>query len=234
MIPRQKELFKNIVEEYVKTAAPVGSQLIVDKYHLDISSATVRNDMAELEEQGLIAQPHTSAGRIPTEYGYQYFVENYVNMRKELSKREQEEINEGIKSIKSNRGNKSNEEEVKLLAKILADKSGSGVFVGFAPRDVYYTGLTNIFSQPEFRNLALIYNLSVVIDRLDEVMAEIYDIINETEIKIGRQNPFAPDCAAVMTKVKNVIMGIVGPMRMDYERNVALINFARNIKNILY
>ncbi len=227
MHPRQKELFRNIVEEYIKTAEPVGSKLVVSKYHLDISSATVRNDMADLEEQGLIVQPHTSAGRVPTEYGYQYFVENFVDMKKELSEKEIGEMDKILKPVETRFIASQKEDKIKILAKILAEKSGLGVFVGFAPRDVYYTGLANIFSEPEFKNLDLVCNVSKVIDHLDEVMAEIYDIIKETEIKIGRQNPFDPDCAAVVTKVKNVLLGIVGPMRMDYEKNVALVNFVR-------
>lgn len=225
MISRQKNLFRNIVEEYIKTATPVGSKLIVDKYLLDICSATVRNDMAELEEQGLITHPHTSAGRIPTEYGYKYYVDNYVDIKKELTKKEKDEIIELVKNIKDK------EIKVKTLAKILAEKSKAGVFVGFAKNNVYYTGLANIFSQPEFRNLDLVYNLSNVIDHLDEVMAEIYDIINnnETQIKIDKQNHFADDCSAIMTKVKNILFGIVGPMRMDYQNNISLLNFTRTL-----
>ncbi len=72
---RRKQLLQHIVEEYVQTAQPVGSRTLVDKYELPLSSATIRNEMAALEEQGLVAQPHTSAGRVPTDAGYRYYVE---------------------------------------------------------------------------------------------------------------------------------------------------------------
>ncbi|MFH1457503.1 MAG: DeoR family transcriptional regulator [Patescibacteria group bacterium] len=217
MIPRQKELFKNIVQEYVKTAQPVGSNLLVEKFKLDISPATVRNDMRELEEQNLIIAPHTSAGRVPTEYGYKYFVKNYIDLGAELNKKEAKEVQMVYKN------------EIKNLAKIISEKSGLGVFLGFAENDVYYTGLSNIFSQPEFQNLDLIYNISSVIDHLDEVMEKMYNQITEKEIKIGNDNLFSSDCSAILYKIKNVLIGILGPMRMDYQYNIKLLNCIKNI-----
>src|SRR2546421_9476828 len=64
-----------VVNEYVQTAEPVSSRAIVDHHHLDISTATIRNELAHLEDEGYIAQPHTSAGRVPTDLGYRYYVE---------------------------------------------------------------------------------------------------------------------------------------------------------------
>src|SRR3990170_2582313 len=72
---RRQRLLRFIIDEYVNTAQPVGSGAIVQKYHLPVSSATVRNEMACMEEEGYIVQPHTSAGRIPTDQGYRYYVE---------------------------------------------------------------------------------------------------------------------------------------------------------------
>lgn len=71
---RQKMLLTLVIHEYTRTAVPVGSQSLVEHYHLDLSSATVRNELAELEDMGYLRQPHTSAGRSPTEDGYRYFV----------------------------------------------------------------------------------------------------------------------------------------------------------------
>ncbi|NLG96195.1 MAG: heat-inducible transcription repressor HrcA [Chloroflexi bacterium] len=71
---RQKLILALVVREYTRTAAPVGSRYLVEQYHLDMSSATVRNEMSVLTEQGYLRQPHTSAGRVPTEEGYRYFV----------------------------------------------------------------------------------------------------------------------------------------------------------------
>jgi heat-inducible transcriptional repressor len=76
---RQRHILSIIIDEYVSTARPVASEHVVNGYDLHVSSATVRNDMAELERAGLIVQPHTSAGRVPSDRGYRYFVENLMN-----------------------------------------------------------------------------------------------------------------------------------------------------------
>jgi len=72
---RRQKLLQVIIDEYVSTAQPVGSNALVEKYGLGVSSATIRNEMSHLEEEGYIAQPHTSAGRVPTDIGYRYYVE---------------------------------------------------------------------------------------------------------------------------------------------------------------
>ncbi len=76
---RRSALLNNIIEEYVSTAIPVGSQHIVSKHQMDVSSATVRLEMARLEEDGFINQPHTSAGRVPSDKGYRYYVESLMS-----------------------------------------------------------------------------------------------------------------------------------------------------------
>ena len=75
---RRATVLKTVVEEYVRTAAPVASQTVTESRDLGVSSATVRNDMTQLEREGYLAQPHTSAGRIPTDQGYRYFVDHFT------------------------------------------------------------------------------------------------------------------------------------------------------------
>ena len=76
---RAQAILRAVIEEYVSTAAPVGSQALVERYRLGVSSATVRNVLAELETAGLLSHPHTSAGRVPTDHGYRYYVESIVD-----------------------------------------------------------------------------------------------------------------------------------------------------------
>jgi heat-inducible transcriptional repressor len=77
--PRAQAILRAVIEDYVTTATPVGSQALVERYRLGVSSATVRHVLAELEGAGLLTHPHTSAGRIPTDAGYRYYVESIVN-----------------------------------------------------------------------------------------------------------------------------------------------------------
>jgi heat-inducible transcriptional repressor len=79
---RKLTVLRAIVEDYVSTTEPVGSKSLVDRHHFDVSPATIRNDMAVLEEQGFIAQPHTSAGRVPTDKGYRLFVDRLSGVKR--------------------------------------------------------------------------------------------------------------------------------------------------------
>ena len=79
LTPRQALLLRLIVKEHVESAAAVASRTLVENYGLDFSPATVRNEMARLEELGYLSQPHTSAGRLPTEAGFRYFVERLMD-----------------------------------------------------------------------------------------------------------------------------------------------------------
>lgn len=85
LTPRRERILRHVVREYVALAQPVASDLIARKYEAELSPATVRNEMAALEEAGLIAQPHTSAGRVPTDHGYRYFVELLMQEERELA-----------------------------------------------------------------------------------------------------------------------------------------------------
>src|SRR6187551_2214724 len=78
LTPRQKEILVRVVEEYVSTGAPVGSKTLVKRAAMDVSSSTVRYELAVLEEQGLLSHPHTSAGRVPTDLGYRFFVDRVI------------------------------------------------------------------------------------------------------------------------------------------------------------
>jgi transcriptional regulator of heat shock response len=223
MEERTKLILKTIISEHIKTGAPVGSEILVEKYKLNISAATVRNEMAGLEENGYIRQPHTSAGRIPTTKAYQYFIETLKI--KKLSAKEETVIAETLGDNK--------EIDLKKTAKVLAHLSNSAVFWAFYKNNLFYTGISNLLSQPEFSQNNLIYRTGAIIDRLDEIMDEIFDSVSYTpEIKIGEENPFGNFFSTVICKYKlesNIgVFGLLGPMRMDYEKNSALVNFIAN------
>jgi heat-inducible transcriptional repressor len=78
LTPRQREILRRVVEEYVSTRQPVGSKTLVERAALDVSSSTVRNELSELEALGLLTHPHTSAGRVPTEAGYRFFADELL------------------------------------------------------------------------------------------------------------------------------------------------------------
>ena len=227
---RQQNLLKKIISQYIKTAEPVSSKLISEKKNFSFSSATIRNEMAELEREGYICQPYISAGRIPTEKGYQFYVENFLSDTA-LRENEEAELKSILKSFKT-----FEPKLVKDIAKTIANFSSGTVFVAFEDNDFYYTGIYNLFSQPEFAEKEIIYSLSQVIDHLDSVVINIFDQIeNDVEIFIGSQNPFSSDCSSIITKFnvkkKLGVLGLLGPTRMDYDNNVSLIKYCQDLIN---
>jgi len=124
LTPRQQLILGLVVREHVASAAPVGSQALAGAYGLDISSATIRNEMALLEEAGYLYQPYTSAGRIPTVRGYQYFVQ-YLMGESELPLTEQRTIRHQFHQV----WREEMEQWLRLSAVILARKAGAAALV---------------------------------------------------------------------------------------------------------
>jgi heat-inducible transcriptional repressor len=220
MDQRKKLILNTIIKEHIKTGAPVGSGVLVDKYKLKVSPATVRNEMAELEDEGFIIQPYTSAGRIPTEKAYKMYLAGLK--AKSLGRAEAAMFNKLL----------ANKDELsfKDTAKAMARLSGNAVFWAFYRHNLYYTGISNLLKQPEFSHPDLIYDISLIIDRVDEIIDNIFDDVKHSPyILLGSDNPFGNFCGTVLTKYKadgkTGMFGILGPMRMDYEKNLALVDF---------
>lgn len=220
MEDRLAHLLRTVVDEYVSTAEPVASQALVDRYRMEVSSATVRNWFAELEEQGYLVQPHTSGGRVPTEKGYRFFVERFV-VPKPASRRDQETLAKAFSSATDE------ERRLKALAKSLADLSGEASLVGLNEADTYYTGLSQLFAQPEFKNWQRVVSLTEILDRLDEALYAFRGRhIPEPHILLGRDCPFGPSCGFVVVSVPQGVIGVLGPLRMDYQRALSLLTSA--------
>lgn len=223
----RKELILNIlIKEHIGTGSPVGSSVLVEKYDLDISPATARNELASLENDDYIMQPHTSAGRVPTEKAYRWYLEKLSDIK--INKKLAENIISVIKD--------AGEQEMKDTSKILSDISNNAVFCAFHKNSLYYTGISNLFQQPEFKELSLIYDISGVIDRMDEVIGEIFNSLDfGVHTLIGSDNPFGNFCSVIMSKHKSGenegLLGILGPLRMDYQKNIALIRHINQILN---
>jgi len=225
---RKSALISAIINEHIISGQTVASKAIVDNYDFSLSPATIRNEMGALEKDGYIYQPHTSAGRIPTEKGWKYYIENFLK-DVELDKKHKQVLDR----VLSDTG-LSYEGIIKSAAKGLAELSEEAVFVGFSPDNFYYTGLSNLFRKPEFQKIDLVRHMSEVVDHLDEVIKDMFDEINEVRVLVGSENPFGKECSSIVGKYKygkdqEGLFGILGPMRMDYENNLALIKYAKQL-----
>lgn len=218
MESRLARLLQVVTEEYITTAEPVGSQHLVDRYDLGVSSATVRNWCAELEASGHLMQPHTSGGRIPTEEGFRTYVSLFVTP-KAASKRERDALERAWQ------GSEEEDRRFKALAKTLADLSGQAAIVGHGEADTFYTGLSQLFSQPEFRNWQQVVSLTEVLDRLDEALNTMRrTAIREPRILLGQECPFGPACAILVCAIPAGCIGVLGPLRLEYTTTANLLH----------
>ncbi|MCU0679773.1 MAG: hypothetical protein MUF50_00500 [Planctomycetes bacterium] len=225
---RKKTILKALIKEYIKTAVPVSSGVLVEKYKIKASPATVRNDLTVLEDENYIFQPHTSAGRVPTEKAYSLYLAEIKPVT--LKDEERKAIKELVKNLK---GEEENDEAVlKQVAKLLAKLSDNAVFWAFSKHNLYYTGVYNLLHQPEFKQENLIYNISAIIDRLDDIVSEIFDRERDgLKVEVGTTSHFGDFCSTILLKYRRSshpsMFGILGPLRMDYEKNIALAEYIK-------
>lgn len=221
MDERQEHILKAIVEQYVKTAEPVASKTIADDYDLNVSAATVRNDMALLEELGYLRAPHTSSGRVPTEAGYSFYIQRFAkpSVNRPLSA--------SLREVADEAG--SDEETMRAITKELVHLSGDMAIAAFGPGKSFFTGMGSMMSKPDFQDLDLVRSMTSMLDRFDEVVEAIFqELADRPQVMIGSENPFGKNTAAVMVKCKLPngrigLIGLVGPMRMDYQKNLGLM-----------
>lgn len=228
--PRREAILKAIVDEYIRSAQPVGSRLIAEISGSQVSPATIRGEMAALEEAGYIAAPHTSAGRIPTEKAYVYYLQNFVSVEPGHAASDQLR-----KSVADGRSTGDGDPDMRDIARTLMELSGEMAIVAVDPRNSYYSGVANLVGKPDFSDLAVVKELSRMLDRFDDVMGEVFDrVASEPQVMIGGDSPFGKDMSAIMVKCRLPngqigILGLIGPMRMDYGRNLGLVTDIQEI-----
>jgi len=171
---RKKKILESIIRDYVETAEPVGSRAMVKKHDLKISAATVRNEMADLEDMGYLEQPHTSAGRIPSDKGYREYVDSLMDVGP-LSKEDIEQIRDNIRD---------GVDEITLLLKraagVLTEKTGY-TSVALTPRlnESHFRQLKMMMIEPGRVLVVVVLNAGLVKDRI----ARIPELIGEEQLR---------------------------------------------------
>ena len=272
---RQKAILFAVIEEYAETAAPVGSIMLAKLFN--VSSATVRSEMARLEELGLISSPHTSAGRIPTDAGYRFYVNSLVerenhetdyHANSDLSKNKQNtntdlsaylantvydfferpfvsnfspdhalssgqnDKNRGLHALEVRIGSQSQIEfAIRTAVDMLVELTGN---LGLATigNQLYLSGISKLFSQPEFMNYQRIQNVSELLDNLEPWLKETKPG-EPLNIFIGRENPIGKnsDVSLIISKFRSPFsdssyIGVLGPTRQNYAQVMNLVSHA--------
>ena len=232
--PRQTQILVAIIEQYAEVASPVGSVTLAKLF--EVSSATIRSEMAKLEELGLITQPHTSAGRIPTDKGYRF----YVNRLTEENQGGDEQILLNASNSKDNlRGfraissrvsaqNDRADHAIRSAVDSLVEITGN---LGLATigDQLYMNGIYNLFSQPEFESGEAVQSIAQLLDNLEPWLREVAP--NEPlNVYIGSENPIGKSSGAslIISKFEspfseNSYIGVLGPTRQNYGKVVRLV-----------
>ena len=231
---RQTQILVAIIEQYAEVASPVGSVTLAKLF--EVSSATIRSEMAKLEELGLITQPHTSAGRIPTDKGYRF----YVNRLTEENQGGDEQILLNASNSKDNlRGfraissrvsaqNDRADHAIRSAVDSLVEITGN---LGLATigDQLYMNGIYNLFSQPEFESGEAVQSVAQLLDNLEPWLREVAP--NEPlNVYIGSENPIGKSSGAslIISKFEspfseNSYIGVLGPTRQNYGKVVRLV-----------
>jgi len=225
MDSRQSKLLNLVIENHISAAEPIGSRFLVSERGLEWSEATVRNDLRALEEEGYLSHPHTSAGRLPTEKGFRFYVDNLDFGRAKISKKDNDVLGISLKKTGDREAGR------KGLARSLAELSEETALLAFSPERIYYTGLSNLFAKPEFRELEIVADLSEIFDHCEQCLEDFFDdVAREPKFFIGEEHSFGKMLSVGAFRFGATgLLALLGPMRMNYRRNWGLMGRVKEL-----
>lgn len=225
---RQIQILKSLIEEYIETADPVGSETLEKKHNLSASPATIRNEMVRLTELGYLKKPHTSAGRIPTPQGMKFYVKQLMK-EKELSVAEEVALKERVWDYR--------EQEARFLkeaVRSLAEKTRALAIATTQHGDVFAAGYANILDMPEFYDIDITKNLLTALDEFETFRAICSIPQDEEEIHVLVGEDLAPRLQGpygfVFTRYQTPLnetgeIGVLGPTRLPYTSVVPVVRY---------
>lgn len=225
MTERQAKILQAIVEQYAEVAVPVGSVTLAKLFN--VSSATIRSEMSALEEMGYITQPHTSAGRIPTDMGYRFYVNQITESTDEplqLADRSFKAIDARVATY-TDRADRAIRSAVDSLAEVTRNLG-----VATIGDQLYMSGMSNLFSQPEFMtNPRNVQQIARLLDNLEPWLREAAP--NEPlNVFIGAENPVGKSSKAslIISRFRSPYsdrsyIGVLGQTRQDYAKVMRLV-----------
>lgn len=221
------------MEQYAEVASPVGSSLLAKVFN--VSSATVRAEMAELERGGYITQPHTSAGRVPTDRGYRLYVNNLAEGVQKPSERRAE------RALAARVGGGALPERTIRNAVDTLVELTHNLGIATIGDQLYMSGLSNLFGQPEFVGGNQVQQVARLLDNLEPWLREAAP--NEPlSVYIGQENPIgrSAQCSLIISKFRSPYsdhsyIGILGPTRQQYRDVMSLVGqTGRALEGALY
>lgn len=216
---RKRRILHAIVDYYLDSAEPIASKIIANEYGLDLSSATIRNEMAEMEEMGLIEKPHTSSGRVPSDIGYRYYVDDIMDVENV----DEDEIIKLLNHLKHN--------EKDILQTVSMALSGATHYTTISLDDdtMFLYGRNNVFDYPEFNDVESLRKFMYLMEEEELIREAISESHGpDITIKIGKENKLEEmkDYSLITFSYKDKgDIAIVGPRRMDYSKVIGYIKY---------
>jgi len=230
---RQKDILEKLIEEYVKTAEPVSSGALAKKHNFGVKPAMLRIEMEKLEKAGYLSQPFVSAGRIPTDKAYRFFVNNLLqNKEQGIGHKKSTEKIKQFTGAKEDRPKATQE-----LTRIISELTSSLVLSYLPGENLFFKeGWSQIIREPEFEDSRVFESFAKMIDSWEKDIIPEMDFSGEIKIFIGKENPSqkSQDFSTIAGNLflpdkERGVMAIFGPKRMEYDRNIDIINSIINI-----
>lgn len=239
---RQTEILKAIIEEYIKMAEPVSSKALAGQRGFDIGAPMIRKEMNQLEKEGYLASPHTSAGRIPTDQAYRLYIQKQLNSEPAKKDLKLTSIGAGLtpkesEKVKNSLGKKWPDEQalLKEISRLASEISSELSFAGTADGGNAYTfGFSNLSHEPEFQIFENMNNLMHFMDNIDSHFEQLWQkvLFEDLNVFIGEENPIKEINEFTLITGKYQLpqgeegfVSIIGPKRMNYKRNMALVEY---------
>lgn len=231
---RQIEILKSLIEEYIETAEPVGSETLEKKHALSASPATIRNEMVRLTNYGYLKKTHISSGRVPTPNAMKFYVKQLMK-EKELSVAEEVAVKEKVWDVRDRE-----REFLKEVTRSLAEKTGAVAIAATDSGEYFISGYANILDMPEFFDIDLTKTLLSAIDEF-ECFRPLFEAAGQDEeIQILLGEDLGPRLAGPYGFVfKRYItpanaggeIGVIGPARLNYTYVVPAVRYYGNLIN---
>jgi transcriptional regulator of heat shock response len=225
---RQVKILKTIIDDYIQTAEPVGSEKLDKKYSLEISPATIRNEMVKLTKLGFLRQPHASAGRIPTPIGFKLYIDSLMDEKK-LSVTDEVAAKEAVWDYRF-----EFDRLMREVTKTLAQRTGDLALASTSDGDIYSAGSANILEMPEFFDIDVTRNVLELLDESRRLQGLFDRAFGEDSIHVlmaeELQEKLLEPCSLVFTHFqvgskKTGAIGIIGPCRLNYREVIPNVRY---------
>lgn len=233
LTPRQSEILKAIIEEYIESAQPIASVELVERRGLGVSGATVRNIMSALVRQGYLRMLHVSSGRTPTDVAYRYYITELMDHNPEVSVIDELNLKQKVLETRF-----ETERMLKKSVDALSESTNMLAFALTSDEFITYTGASKILDLPEFYEIDATKSVLRFVDdyRLARSVVEKHivnpgavSVLIGREIGLANMDSVSIVFSMVRTSSRNIYFGVIGPARMQYQKTIPLVRYMAGV-----